>query len=67
ELPAMARTLVGVWTSVGYFAGGHLTTMYQEFPHYRTAVLLAVTALVLAVGMYWLWRRQRESDTATHR
>lgn len=62
-----AAAWVGVWTFIGYFAGGHLTTIYQEFHRYRTTVLLAVTAAVVALGVHWLWRRQRASDTATDR
>jgi membrane protein DedA with SNARE-associated domain len=62
-----AAAWVGVWTFIGYFAGGHLNTIYQEFHRYRTTVLLAVTAAVVALGVHWLWRRQRESDTATDR
>lgn len=58
-----AAAWVGVWTAIGYFAGGHLTTIYQEFSRYRTIALLAIAAIIVAVGARWLWRRQRESDT----
>lgn len=62
-----AAAWVGVWTSFGYFAGGHLTTIYQEFPRYRTMVLFAVIVAAVALGAHWWWRRQRESGTATYR
>jgi membrane protein DedA with SNARE-associated domain len=62
-----ATAWVAVWTSVGYFAGGHLTVIYQQFHRYQALVLLVVGAVILAVVVHWAWRRQRQRDTATHR
>ncbi|MGH3773651.1 MAG: DedA family protein [Pseudonocardiaceae bacterium] len=61
-----AAAWVGVWTSVGYFAGGHLTVIYQQFHRYQTLVFLIVGAVIVAAGVHWLWRRQRQRATATH-
>lgn len=62
-----AAAWVGVWTCVGYFAGGHLTGIYQQFHHYQTLVFCVVGAVILAAGVHWAWRRRRQRDTATHR
>lgn len=62
-----AAAWVGVWTCAGYFAGGHLTVIYQQFHHYQTLVFGVVGVAILAVGVHWAWRRQRQRDTATRR
>jgi membrane protein DedA with SNARE-associated domain len=62
-----AAAWVGVWTSVGYLAGGHLTAIYQEFHRYQVLVLVVAGVIIVAVLFPWLWRRQRQSGTATHR
>jgi membrane protein DedA with SNARE-associated domain len=51
---------VTVWTSVGYFAGGHLTAIYYGFHRYQTVLLAAVGAVILAALARWLWRRQHQ-------
>ncbi|MGH3720960.1 MAG: DedA family protein [Pseudonocardiaceae bacterium] len=61
-----AAAWVGVWTSVGYFAGGHLTVIYQQFHRYQTLVLLLVGTVIVAAVVHWLWRRQRQRAAATH-
>jgi membrane protein DedA with SNARE-associated domain len=58
---------VGVWTSVGYFAGGHLTAIYDEFHRYQVLALLLAGAVIVAVLAHWLRRRQRQSGAPTHR
>ena len=61
-----AAAWVGVWTSAGYLAGGHLTEIYQQFFRYQVLVLVVVGAIIIAVLAHWLWRRQRQSrGTAT--
>ena len=52
---------VTVWTSVGYFAGGHLTAIYQGFHRYQTVVLAAVGAVILAALARWLWRKRHHT------
>jgi membrane protein DedA with SNARE-associated domain len=61
-----AAAWVGVWTSIGYLAGGHLTEIYQQFPRYRVLVLVVVGAVAVTALMRWWWRRQRRrSSTLT--
>ncbi|MCA1821590.1 MAG: DedA family protein [Pseudonocardia sp.] len=60
-----AAAWVGVWTTIGYLAGGHLGEIYQQFSRYQMLVLGVIGAVVLAVVVHWLWRRQRRSPTAT--
>lgn len=62
-----AAAWVGVWTSVGYFAGGHLTGIYQQFHRYQALVLGGAGIVIVAVLLYWSWRRQRQRSAATHR
>ncbi|MGH3865511.1 MAG: DedA family protein [Pseudonocardiaceae bacterium] len=59
-----AAAWVGVWTSVGYFAGGHLTVIYQQFHRYQTVALLIVGVVILTAVVHWWWRRQRQRTTA---
>jgi membrane protein DedA with SNARE-associated domain len=59
-----AMAWVGVWTSVGYLAGGHLTVIYQQFHRYQALVLLVAGAIVLAAVLYWRGRRQRQRLTS---
>jgi membrane protein DedA with SNARE-associated domain len=60
-----AAAWVGVWTSVGYLAGGHLTAIYSQFHHYQALVLAVAGAVIVAMLVHWLWRKQRHS-AATH-
>lgn len=62
-----AAAWVAVWTSVGYFAGGHLPAIYHGFHRYQPLVLAVVGAVIVAVLARWSWRRQHQRDTATHR
>lgn len=54
-----AMAWVGVWTSVGYLAGGHLTVIYQQFHRYQALLLLVAGAIVLAAVLHW-WRGRRQ-------
>lgn len=61
-----AAAWVAVWTSVGYFAGGHLTVIYQQFRHYQTLVFGVVGAVIVAAVVHWWWHRQHQHTTAIH-
>lgn len=54
-----AALWVGLWTSVGYLAGDHITAIYDEFHRYETYLLIALGVLVVALLARWLWRRHR--------
>ena len=59
-----AAAWVGVWTSIGYLAGGHLTGIYREFSRYQMMVLVVIGAVIIAVLIHWLWRRQQRRRRA---
>jgi membrane protein DedA with SNARE-associated domain len=62
-----AAAWVTVWTSFGYFAGGHLPTIYREFHHYQPVVFVVVGAVIVAAVARWSWRRRHERATAAQR
>jgi membrane protein DedA with SNARE-associated domain len=43
-----AALWVAVWTSVGYFSGNHINTIYDDATRYDTYLAIAVGVLVLA-------------------
>jgi membrane protein DedA with SNARE-associated domain len=43
-----AALWVGVWTSVGYLAGGHITTIYSVVTRYSLYLLIALAVVVAA-------------------
>jgi membrane protein DedA with SNARE-associated domain len=43
-----AALWVAVWTSIGYFSGSHINTIYHEATRYSTYLAVAVGALLLA-------------------
>ena len=43
-----AALWVAVWTSVGYFSGSHIDTIYRDATRYSTYLAIAVGALLLA-------------------
>jgi len=53
---------VAVWTSVGYFAGGHLGAIYRGFHRYQLIALVVAAVVIVALLARWFWRRR----TATH-
>jgi membrane protein DedA with SNARE-associated domain len=51
-----AALWVGLWVSVGYLAGNHITTIYEQITRYSLYVLIALAvALVALIG----WRVRR--------
>ncbi|HWX74825.1 MAG TPA: hypothetical protein VNZ05_05925, partial [Solirubrobacteraceae bacterium] len=44
-----AALWVGVWTSVGYFSGSHINTIYREATRYSTYLAIAVGVLLIAL------------------
>jgi membrane protein DedA with SNARE-associated domain len=43
-----AALWVGVWTSVGYFSGNHINTIYADATRYDTYLAITLVALLLA-------------------
>jgi membrane protein DedA with SNARE-associated domain len=54
-----AALWVGLWSAVGYFAGGHLTAIYDQLHRYELYLLIALGVAVLALVVRALVRRHR--------
>jgi membrane protein DedA with SNARE-associated domain len=54
-----AALWVGVWVSVGYLAGNHITTIYNQITRYSLYVLIAVAVAVIAFIAWHLRRRAK--------
>jgi membrane protein DedA with SNARE-associated domain len=52
-----AALWVGVWTSVGYLAGNHITVIYDQITRYSLYVLIAL-GVALAAFIAWHLRRR---------
>jgi len=57
-----AALWVGTWTSVGYLAGSHITTIYTQANRY--ALYLLAAAALLVVALIVRHRRRRHARTA---
>ena len=55
-----AALWVGVWTSVGYFSGSHIDTIYNTATRYSTYLAIIFGAVVLALIARRVMRRRRE-------
>jgi membrane protein DedA with SNARE-associated domain len=51
-----AALWVAVWTSVGYFSGSHINTIYNAATRYDTYLAIAAGVLVLAYIARRVWR-----------
>ncbi len=59
-----AALWVGVWTTIGDTAGGHIDVLYHQFSRYEIYLAVAVVALILA---YAAWKlRGRRHHRAAH-
>jgi len=56
-----AALWVGVWASIGYLAGGHITTIYNAISRYSLFVLIALVVVVAALIIRAVVRRRRDS------
>jgi membrane protein DedA with SNARE-associated domain len=52
---------VGVWASVGYLAGGHITAIYDTISRYSLYLLIALAVLVAALIIRAAVRRHRQA------
>ena len=53
---------VAVWAGLGYFAGNHITAVYQQIHHYQWYVLAGLGLLVTALIGWHLLRRGHTQD-----
>ncbi|MGW4600109.1 DedA family protein [Streptomyces sp. NPDC004457] len=56
-----AALWVGLWTTLAYLAGSHITAIYDEIRRYQLYVLLAVAVLLAAFVLRHVVRRRRET------
>jgi membrane protein DedA with SNARE-associated domain len=52
---------VGVWTSIGYLAGSHITVVYDTITRYSLYFLVALAVVVAALIVRALVRRRRRA------
>jgi membrane protein DedA with SNARE-associated domain len=64
-----AALWVGLWVSVGYLAGNHITTIYDQISRYSLYVLIALAVAVVALVVFRVRKqrrtRQARAETAT--
>jgi membrane protein DedA with SNARE-associated domain len=58
-----AALWVGTWSAVGYFAGNHITTIYEQVTRYSLYVAIGVALVLLALIARALIRRRARSRT----
>ena len=54
-----AALWVAVWTSIGYFSGSHINTIYNDATRYDTYLAIAVGVLLLGFVVYRVIRARR--------
>jgi membrane protein DedA with SNARE-associated domain len=59
-----AALWVGVWTCLGYFAGNHLTTLYEQAHRYEAYLAIAVALVLIGFIAHRLRRRRRPPNGA---
>ena len=59
-----AALWVGTWVSIGYFAGQHITTIYNVITRYSLYVAIAAVVLIVALITRHIMRRRRRSAAA---
>ena len=57
-----AALWVGVWTSIGYFSGNHITSIYNTATRYSLYLAIAVGVVILALIARFFWRRRRAAQ-----
>jgi membrane protein DedA with SNARE-associated domain len=61
-----AALWVAVWTSIGYFSGSHINTIYDTATRYSTYLAIAVGVLLVAFIARRIWRhRKTRTENAT--
>jgi membrane protein DedA with SNARE-associated domain len=54
-----AALWVAVWTSIGYFSGSHVNSIYDTATRYSTYLAIAVGVLILAYIARRIWRHRK--------
>jgi membrane protein DedA with SNARE-associated domain len=62
-----AALWVGTWVSVGYFAGQHITTIYNAITRYSLYAAIAAVVLIAAWLLYRLRKHRRSLADAVQR
>ncbi|MFF4313883.1 DedA family protein [Streptomyces sp. 900105755] len=55
-----AALWVGLWASLAYVAGSHITAIYEEISRYQLYALIALVVLVAALVLRHVWRRRHQ-------
>ncbi|HEY0932434.1 MAG TPA: DedA family protein [Trebonia sp.] len=55
---------VGAWVSIGYFAGQHITTIYDAITRYSLYVAIALVALIIAMVVRHVMSKRRKTAAA---
>ncbi|MGW3209941.1 DedA family protein [Streptomyces sp. NPDC001135] len=55
-----AALWVGLWTTLAYLVGHHITTVYDEVSRYQLYILIAAAVLVAALAVRHFVRRRHE-------
>jgi membrane protein DedA with SNARE-associated domain len=58
-----AALWVGVWVTLGYLAGNHIITIYDQVTRYSLYLLIALVVLIAALIARWLLRRRARGRT----
>jgi membrane protein DedA with SNARE-associated domain len=58
-----AALWVGVWVTLGYVAGNHIITIYDQITRYSLYLLIGLAVLVAALIARWLLRRRARGRT----
>ena len=56
-----AALWVGTWSAAGYFAGDHITAIYQQVTRYSLYVVIAIAVVLVALIARAVLRRRRKS------
>lgn len=59
-----AALWVGTWVSIGYFAGEHIETIYNDITRYSLYALIAIVVLLVAYIAFRVRKRQQQKEAA---
>lgn len=59
-----AALWVGTWSAVGYFAGNHITAIYQQVTRYSLYVAIAIVLVLAVLIVRAVLRRRRRRTTS---